>query len=193
MAQTGSGDNVKILALFDRADGYNTDHDDWQDTRRFLVTEPPPSGLPMEPTAANGESIGEANMGDPQTLVDFVQWGQTFFPADQYALIIWDHGNALRNITGPIEAIASDETSNGDSLTMVELSSALATITNDGANPISLLGLDASLMGTIEVDNQLLPYAEIRIGSEEIQPDDGWDYDAIISDLGLKSSRFSSG
>ena len=177
MAQTGSSDDVKILAQFDRASGYNAEHDDWTDTRRFLIT----SG--MVPRDADGASIGEANMGDPQTLIDFVQWGQTNYPADQYALIIWDHGNALNPVTGPVEALAWDETSSGDHLTTAELSSALATITNNGATPIDLLGLDASLLGTIEVDNQLLSYANVRAGSEELQPDDGWPYDIWLDDI----------
>ena len=178
MAAVGSdAENLKIAVQFDRADGYDESHDDWQDTRRFLVNSE------MIPRAAAGESIGEANMGDPQTLVDFVEWGMSAFPASQYALIIWDHGNTLNTVAGPVEALAWDQTSSGDFLTMAELSSALATITNNGETPINLLGFDASLMGSIEVDNQLLSYAEVRVGSEELQPNDGWPYDIWLDDI----------
>ena len=31
-------------------------------------------------------------MGNPQTLVDFVSWSKTNYPADHYALYFWGHG-----------------------------------------------------------------------------------------------------
>ena len=35
---------------------------------------------------------GERNMGDPQTLKDFVAYTKTNFPATNYLLAFWDHG-----------------------------------------------------------------------------------------------------
>jgi len=31
------------------------------------------------------------NSGDPQSVIDFVAWGAPLFPADNYALVFWDH------------------------------------------------------------------------------------------------------
>ncbi len=36
------------------------------------------------------------DMGNPQTLTDFVNWAKTFYPAQHYALIVWDHGAGWR-------------------------------------------------------------------------------------------------
>lgn len=33
------------------------------------------------------------NSGSPTTLIDFVEWGVTHYPADEYALILWNHGS----------------------------------------------------------------------------------------------------
>jgi len=38
------------------------------------------------------ESVGEVDMGDPQTLIDFVTWAVQKYPAQKYALILSDHG-----------------------------------------------------------------------------------------------------
>ena len=38
------------------------------------------------------EDLGEVNMADGQTLVDFVKWAMENYPADKYALILSDHG-----------------------------------------------------------------------------------------------------
>ena len=36
--------------------------------------------------------LGEVNMSDGKTLVDFVTWAMENYPADKYALILSDHG-----------------------------------------------------------------------------------------------------
>ena len=40
------------------------------------------------------EDLGEMDMADPQTLVDFIRWGTEKYPARRYALFLWDHGDA---------------------------------------------------------------------------------------------------
>ncbi len=40
-----------------------------------------------------GEVLAEVNTGDPQNLVDFIRWGVRTYPAQKYALVIWNHGN----------------------------------------------------------------------------------------------------
>jgi len=178
MASVGSNNDVKIVVQFDRTSGYDTQYGDWTDTRRFYITK----GL--VPQATNGTSIGEANMGNPQTLIDFAQWGMTNYPADHYALIIWNHGGGWRSLTnnGAFKEVASDDTDN-DVLYATELRSALQTITNNGTLPLDMLGFDACLMGMIEVDAQIMPYAAVRVGSEKTEPGEGWPYDTILTNL----------
>ncbi|MBI1852752.1 MAG: hypothetical protein HYR85_20620 [Planctomycetes bacterium] len=37
-------------------------------------------------------SLGDADSGSPQTVVDFVRWAVETAPADRYALVLWNHG-----------------------------------------------------------------------------------------------------
>jgi hypothetical protein len=38
------------------------------------------------------ENLGETDSGDPQVLLNFVSWVKSEYPADHYALILWNHG-----------------------------------------------------------------------------------------------------
>ena len=178
LSSAGSDANVNIVVLMDRISGYDTSYDDWTDTRRFYIT----NGL--TPAAANGVSWGESNMGDPETLLKFVRWAKAAYPANHYVLNIWDHGSGWREDLNEnrIRDIASDATS-GDSIDMPELRNSLSALTSGGANPFDILEMDACLMAMIEVDNQIKPYANIRVGSEKTEPNDGAPLDTILSAL----------
>ncbi len=77
MRQVGSTDEVQIVAQFDRA---GRDHG----TKRYLI----------QANGANeqGESLGETDCGDPDVLLDFVRWATHEYPAQRYALVLWNHG-----------------------------------------------------------------------------------------------------
>src|SRR5262249_49999789 len=85
---------VQIVVQFDRIPGFavtDPPEKDWTQTLRFLVKKD------MEPLKENAvEDIGEANMGDPKVLADFVRWGRQKYPAKRYMLVIWDHGQGWR-------------------------------------------------------------------------------------------------
>ncbi|GEM_PF-1615567 len=189
MSSVGSNANIKIMVQMDRIGGYDTSYGDWTDTRRFYVT------AGMQPTTANSYSLGEANMGHPETLLNFVRWAKAFAPANHYILVLWDHGSGWR-LRDPNEVLTKgvsfDDTSGGDSIDMPELRSTLSTLTGGGANPFDIVGLDACLMAMAEVDNQIRPYASIRVGSEETEPNDGWPYDTILSSLVASPSMSAS-
>jgi hypothetical protein len=85
MASVGSTADINIVVQFDRIDGYSESDGDWTDCRRFYIT------LGMAPTAENAlSSLGEVNMGDPQSLIDFVNWTIMEYPAERYILVLWD-------------------------------------------------------------------------------------------------------
>ena len=48
---------------------------------------------------------------------------------------------------------------------------------------VDIIGFDACLMSMMEVAYQLRDYAEVIVGSEELEPERGWDYAAIVSFL----------
>ena len=184
MADVGSDQNLDIIVQFDRIDGYSTDYGDWKTTKRFRVT----SG--MTPTAANQISdIGEANMGDPQTLINFVNWAMQSFPSSNYALVFWNHGGGWRERMEELraggkedmvfKAVCWDETDGDDCLYMKEVKNALSSIISG----VQLVGMDACVMGMVEVAYEIKDYGDVLVYSEASEPGDGWPYDTILADL----------
>ena len=76
----GSGDYETINGTY-RWDS------DWEDTRVGKLTSSP--GLTV---TVDWESWGELDTGSIETLERFVNWVQEESPADNYGLILWDHG-----------------------------------------------------------------------------------------------------
>lgn len=123
-------------------------------------------------------TTSELDFGSPNTLRDFVIWTINNYPADRYALIIWDHGAGWRRKTLGLRGISYDETS-GTIMTMAQLKSALSQV----GRKIDLLGMDACLMAMMEVAYQVKDYADYLVGSEESEPAYGWPYDTILTEL----------
>jgi hypothetical protein len=146
-----------------------------EELEQFLLPQlvsPLGAGTPMiglQQTAL--ENLGETNTGDPQTLVDFVTWTVENFPAEHYALQIWNHG-------GGWIMVASDEsTEDHDALTLTEFQGALDQIINEtGIDKFDLISYDACLMSQLEVFQIIAPYADYSIASEELIPGAGWEY-----------------
>ena len=82
-------------------------------------------------------------MSDPSTLVDFVEWGKTNYPAPHYALILSDHGSG-------VNGAMQDWTSGYSLMSVQQIGDALASITAGGDDKLDVLYLDSCLMAMIE-------------------------------------------
>ncbi len=167
LAPTGSSANVQVVALADRGPGYDTSYGDWQSTKLFHVTP----GM----TAASENAVadwGERNMGDPQTLIDFVTWTKTNYPADHYALYFWGHGWNWHP-----GYVMQDDT-NADTLDMDEVKTALPSI-----GFIDMVAFDGCNMASIEVQLLWHGYATALAHSQEYVGWDGVEYDVILAQL----------
>ena len=71
MEIVGSSADVNILVQFDRIGGYDTSNGNWTDTRRGLVVQDSSTST----IGSTLTSIGEQNMGDPDVLTGFLEWG----------------------------------------------------------------------------------------------------------------------
>ena len=190
MATVGSNADVNVIVQFDRIPGYDSRYGDWTGTLRFRVT----AGMTPEPANALAD-LGEANMGDPETLADFVTWGKAAYPARRTALVLWNHGDGWRAASTVKEgrkAICWDDTNGHDALDLAELRQVMAAVTGNGATPIDLIAFDACLMAMIEVDVQIQPYARVRVASEETEPGSGYPFDTILADLRDRPDRSAS-
>lgn len=103
------------------------------------------------------------NMGDPDTLRSFVDFAAKEYPADHYALMIWDHGS------GPLYGCAKDENHNGDTLLLPEIADALDATDFGKGQKFDWIGFDCCLMGDLEVANTLSKYACYMIASQELE------------------------
>jgi len=173
MAQVNNP-NVNIVVQFDRG-GYSSAQGGWTSVKRFLVTQG------QTPTAAQAlADLGELNMGDPNTLRDFITWGRATYPAQHYALVLWNHGGGWKS------GICSDDTSAGDTLSMSDLHSALAA--GVGETPLDIIGMDACLMAGLETAYEIKDYAHYFVASAETEPGDGWEYQDILAASHLTST-----
>ncbi|MBR6898077.1 MAG: leucine-rich repeat protein [Lachnospiraceae bacterium] len=115
-------------------------------------------------------TLRNADMGAPETLRSFVNFATEMYPAQHYALIMWDHGG------GPLWGFGCDELFGGDGLLLSEMKDAMNGTIFAGAPQLDFVGFDACLMGNIETMTAWSDYADYYIGSEELEPGDGWDY-----------------
>lgn len=110
----------------------------------------------------------QMNMGEPETLRYFIEYATESYPAEQYALILWNHGE------GPLGSICLDELNDLDGLTLSELTAAMDKVQLD--EKLSWIGFDACLMCSAEVAFAMSPYAEYMVASQETEPANGWNY-----------------
>jgi len=167
LAPTGSSADVQVVALADRGPGYDTSYGDWQTTKLFHVTQ----GMTAAPENAVAD-WGERNMGDPQTLIDFVTWTKSNYPADHYALYFWGHGwNWHPGV------VMLDDTDN-DTLDYEEMKPILPSL-----GFIDVVGYDGCNMASIEIFNLWHGYATAVTSSQEYVGWEGVQYDLVLAQL----------
>ena len=203
MAQIGSDSNVNIVVQMDRIDwwdhyyhyidlGYSsseaiayangvddTRYGDWDTTKRFHLSKD------ETPTSANAISdLGEMDMGDPDTLYDFINWTLDEYPANRYALVLWDHG-------GQWDGVCYDDTDSGSKLNMSELDLVFWNLSKYESHTFDIIGFDACLMASIEVACQMWGYTDYMIASELVVPGNGWIYNWSLDSL-TKTPKMST-
>lgn len=84
-------------------------------------------------------------------------------------------------------AIAFDDDA-GDFLDNIELKKVFSAVTAKLGRKLDIVGMDACLMNMVEVQYQLKDEALFCVGSEEVEPGDGWPYDTVLAALAAKPS-----
>ncbi|MBN2004060.1 MAG: hypothetical protein JXA21_11960 [Anaerolineae bacterium] len=171
----GSNDAVTIVAQLDRYKGAFKGDGNWTGTKRFLVTQDD------DLTTIQSEEIadlGEVNSGDWNSLVDFGVWAIETYPAENYVLILSDHG------MGWLGGWSDNTPKKGSEFSTNDIDQALeAIISQTGIGRFELVGFDACLMGQLEPLDALVPYAKVAVASEEVEPSLGWAYASFLQDL----------
>jgi hypothetical protein len=169
LATTGSSSSVQIVALADRGPGYDTRYGDWQTTKLFHVTQG------MKASTANAlVDWEERNLGDKQTLIDFVTWTKANYPADHYALYFWGHGWNWHP-----GYVMLDDTS-ADTLDYEETKAAIPSL-----GFIDVVGYDGCNMASIEIFDLWHGHATAVTSSQEWVGGEGIQYDLVLAQLAV--------
>jgi hypothetical protein len=111
-------------------------------------------------------------MGDKQTLIDFVSWTRTNYPADRYALYFWGHGWSWHP-----GYVMQDDT-NDDTLEYNETKAAIPSL-----GFIDVVGYDGCNMASVEIMKLWQGHATALTGSQEWVGWDGIEYDVVLAQL----------
>ena len=196
MAKIGTTDACAVVCLFDTLE------------ESYLVEVRRGVGM----ANSRVEKLREVNTGHPATLRDFVLYAMTHYPADRYALVIWNHGTGWLDVDAyaavrsreeldyklhhPIFRTTGRKMQEGDAtrpiafddsckdfLDTQDLRQAFSEVQAASGRRLDLIGMDACLMAMIEGAHELAPYADYFVASQEVEPIDGWPYTLILQGL----------
>jgi hypothetical protein len=191
MSNIGSNENLNIIVQ------WNQPHK--KGTWRYKIDK-------HKMTLIHNHSKTRTNFS--QDLIDFVSFAAEKYPADEYALILWNHGlgildpdwgnihqfainpsmmsarSQIEGITCPLRGILFD-ISNKNYLDNQGLINALSHLTtNVTKKKFAIIGMDACLMSMLEVCYQIKNFAHYSVASEEVELAQGWDY-KFLEDLAI--------
>ncbi len=185
--------DMDILVLLDRTPGYDGSDGDWTDTRLFQVKKDPAGkngtiASPRLDCPALGLSSAaafELNMADPLVLQKLMDFAQKNFKAENYALLMWGHGNGWRGISGETasafdtyRSVALDETSRN----YMPLSDFAAVLRNL-SDPVDVIGFDTCFGSTFENAFELKDCSSYLVGTQCLEFSQGWDYAALAENI----------
>ena len=168
-------ENVNVVIQTGGANVWQNDLMDASKIQRWLYSS---EGLQLV------DEQESANMGDAQTLYDFLYFANETYPADKVAVTFWNHGG------GSVSGAAFDEVYGLDSLDLAEMYQAFDAVwPADTANPaLELVGFDTCLMATVDVAAIFQNFAKYLVGSEEVEPGNGWLYSGWLGELAADPS-----
>ncbi|HEY6073954.1 MAG TPA: clostripain-related cysteine peptidase, partial [Anaerolineales bacterium] len=185
--RVGSSDNVRIVSQIDRFAGAYQGDGNWTGARRYYLTQ---DNDLAHINSQLAQDLGEVDMSDGNSLVDFVKWAASNFPADHYVLILSDHGMGWPGGWSDPAPGGSDNNNAplasrlGENIYLDELDKALqASRQAAGIDKFDIVGMDACLMAQLEVMAALQPHAHYAVASEETEPSLGWAYASFLGDL----------
>ncbi len=167
-------ENVSVVVQTGGARSWRIDEVKAGAPQRFLVR----NGQLQELAAPEARSMGSVD-----SLAGFLAFCGQEYPSDRSMVVLWNHGG------GPLKGVCFDETSSYDVLSLDDLDQAFAQARQlrEGA-PYDIIGMDACLMGSLEVASVLADDAAYMVASEEIEPGAGWDYAHLMEALAVADS-----
>ncbi len=177
--------NWNVTFLIDRAEGFDTTHGDWTDTRQGMIkfADASVDDFTAHTEILSGmESLGELDTGDGATLTNFINWSTQVAEADSYSLIMSNHG-------GGIVGSMTDDSSGGI-IAISEMSNAIEATTvhqnalASGDKAFEVISFFTCLQGVIDQQYALKDYTDYVVASEELGWTNFFDFEGIFNKIG---------
>jgi len=122
-------------------------------------------------------SNDDTDTASPITLYNFLSYGLSKCPADNYMAVVAGHGAGTQR-----DFFLKDTTPSGY-LTLSELKRVFEQIKSDRGRPLEILGMDNCLMSMAEVCYELRGTVDIVVGCEGFSPAAGWPFREVLERL----------
>lgn len=157
----------------------------WKYNERYLISANKLIKTDNQPKVPNRLMTSEdTNKANPE-LAEFIETTKESYPADQYMLILWDHG------AGPLGGLGHDErdSSGNRKLQAWNIAPTMEAAGVSQNDIFAYVNYDACLMGNLENALAWSPYAYYYCGSEELEPNDGDFYEDWVSYLCKEAAK----
>ena len=180
---TGSTDRVKFTGQIKFSQAFQQyKAEGAAGTQRFIVGSEPISWYWPEEELSSDLALYE-----PETLTNFINWSKEKCPADEYILLLWNHGGAwapyddggVEPVLGSRGVIYDDVMDGQPGLSL----NALVEGIQKSGTKMKMIYYDACLMGMVEILSELTDCADYVLGASHITPGMGGDYDSLIYNL----------
>ncbi len=154
-------------------------------TRRYLVT---PDNSNSQVNSQVIQDLGTGvDMGQAQTLRDFVTWGVKNYPADRTLLVVWDHGDGWRparsfQTPAATRAISWDDEFS-TAIDVWDMHTALQGI------KLEAIAFDACDMQMAEVAGELENNCNYMTGSQDLTPGPGYPYNLVFATMWMSPNN----
>ena len=200
-------ENMNVLVLLDRAEGFDETNGDWTDTRLFELVHDETDGNLIVSRRISCPLLGlsnrvdtELDMGNPSVLWNLLSFAKNNYESDKYALIIWGHGTGWRYSAGGDAAGLSGgagrsvQTAGGRAVAVDDRTGSYMSVHDMGralkGQGFSVVGFDTCFGGVFENVYEIKNSADYTVASPGITPSGGWNYKQLLEDL--SDSNFHS-
>ena len=163
-----SGVDLERCSVVVYAGGSQKWHNGLADKEKGTILELTDGGF------AVADQMELSSMGEPECLSAFLNYSTSHYPAEHYALILWDHGS------GPVIGYGKDMLYRNDTLTLPEMRRAMEASPFGPEQKLDWVGFDACLMASAELACVWKDYAEYLVASQEVEPAFGWAYSFLL-------------
>ncbi len=177
-----NNNNINVITLIDRSDGYDGTNGDWSDTRLYEIvndTQGENNHIISKELSSNELALVKGNeteldMSDSNTLKRFIQFCYSNYKAEHYALILWGHGSGWRSIT-------TDSFTN-TTMSLQDFRNAL-DLSLGGSNNLDVIAFDTSFGSTIETLWEIKNTASYFVGRPSSINSSGWNYKIVFENF----------